>query len=124
MNFLNINQIFAFDYYLLLPIIGRYLIKYSFVENSKLMSLIKVICLIILIMIPNLKSRIYNCENSKDKDGKNIFTIFNFKQFYKSFITSLYQASIPNFIMLVINILLLVPFPPLKILYISYTPKY
>jgi hypothetical protein len=83
-----------YDHFMWIPILFRFIasLLVSMIIQNPVIKTIVVLCLSIFsIMVPNMIRRNTNCKDIKDKSGKNSFSVFDGKQWYKSFVDSLFE---------------------------------
>lgn len=82
-----------YDNFMWIPIIFRFIasaIVGMMVQNPVIKTVLVLILSILSIMVPNLIRRHQECKNIKDKNETNTYNIMDGKQWYRSFVDSLF----------------------------------
>jgi hypothetical protein len=83
-----------YDYFMLIPIIFRFITSILVgivIHNPVIKTLIVLSLSMLSIMVPNLLRRNENCKDKTDKDNKTSYSVMNSKQWYRSFVDSIFE---------------------------------
>ena len=83
-----------YDNFMWIPILFRFvasLLISMMVKNPTIKTFIIILLSIMSIMVPNLIRRNQNCKDRTNKDNQNSYNVMDGKQFYRSFVDSLFE---------------------------------
>ena len=86
-----------YDHFMWIPIIFRFiasLLISMIIENPIIKTIVVLLLSILSIMVPNLIRRNKNCKDRKDSNNKESYSIISGKQWYRSFVDSLFELGI------------------------------
>jgi hypothetical protein len=94
-----------YDHLMWIPIITRFIVSIickMFIDNQFIASIVILVISIISVIIPNFIRRYRECQSVKDKNKELSFQ-FDTKQIYKSFVDSIFEFSIAEFCIILIQ---------------------
>jgi hypothetical protein len=83
-----------YDHFMWIPIIFRFiasLLISMVIKNPSVRTIVILFLSIFSIMVPNMIRRNTNCKERLDKTGNKSFSVFGGKQWYRSFVDSLFE---------------------------------
>lgn len=83
-----------YDHFMWIPIIFRFiasLLVGMMIKNPAMKTVVVILLSIFSIMVPNLIRRNKNCKDIKDESGANSYSTMDGKQWYRSFVDSLFE---------------------------------
>ena len=86
-----------YDHFMWIPIIFRFIVSLiigMMITNPITKTFVILLLSILSIMVPNLIRRNKNCKNIKDNNNVPSYSVINGKQWYRSFVDSLFELGI------------------------------